>query len=61
MVLHLHHQQKKIKLSYENNYILEFENYKKGFLPSVAFSQVSVNFKRFAKACKMQKMGITHM
>lgn len=36
---------KKIRLSYENK-ILEFENYKKGFLPSVAFSLSPVNFNR---------------
>ncbi len=38
----------KIKLAHENT-LLEFENYKKGFLPSVAFSLSPVNFNRSQK------------
>lgn len=38
----------KVKLSYENT-ILEFENYKKGFLPSIAFSLSPVSFNHSQK------------
>lgn len=47
---------KKIKLSYENT-ILEFENYKKGFLPSVAFSLSPVNFNRSQKLMQNAENG----
>ena len=39
---------KKIKLSYENT-LLAFDNYKKQFLPSIAFSLNPVNFNRSQK------------
>lgn len=46
----------KIKLSYEN-IILEFENYKKGFLPSVAFSVSPINFNRSQKLMQNAENG----
>lgn len=47
---------KKIKLSYENT-ILEFENYRKEFLPSVAFSLSPVNFNRSQKLMQNPENG----
>ena len=46
----------KIKLSHENS-ILEFENYKKEFLPSVAFSLSPVNFNRSQKLMQNSESG----
>lgn len=46
----------KIKLAHEN-YILEFENYKKGFLPSVAFSLNPINFNRSQKLMQNSESG----
>lgn len=45
-----------IKLSYENT-ILEFENYKKEFLPSVAFSLNPVNLNRSQKLLQNAESG----
>lgn len=47
---------KKIRLSYENT-ILEFENYQKGFLPSVAFSLSPVNFNRSQRLMQNPENG----
>ncbi|MDD3038234.1 TolC family protein [Bacteroides sp.] len=47
---------KKIKLSYENT-ILEFENYKKDFLPSIAFSLSPVNFNHSQKLMQNAESG----
>lgn len=47
---------KKIKLSYENT-ILEFENYKKDFLPSIAFSLNPVNFNHSQKLLQNAESG----
>lgn len=46
----------KIKLAHENS-ILEFENYKKGFLPSVAFSLNPINFNRSQKLMQNSESG----
>lgn len=47
---------KKIKLSYENK-IMEFENYKKEFLPSIAFSLNPVNFNHSQKLMQNSENG----
>lgn len=47
---------KKVKLSYENT-ILEFKNYKKGFLPSLAFSLNPVNFNHSQKLMQNAENG----
>lgn len=46
----------KIQLSYENT-LLAFENYKKGFLPSIAFSLNPVNFNRSQKLMQNPESG----
>ena len=47
---------KKIKLSYENT-LLAFDNYKKQFLPSIAFSLNPVNFNRSQKLMQNAESG----
>lgn len=47
---------KKIKLSYENT-LLAFDNYKKQFLPSIAFSLNPVHFNRSQKLMQNAESG----
>ena len=47
---------KKIKLSYEN-ILLEFENYKKELLPSIAFSLNPINFNRSQRLLQNAENG----
>ena len=46
----------KVELSYKNT-ILRFENYKKGFLPSLSFSLSPINFNRSQKLMQNSTNG----